>query len=417
MANELLQQYEKEYSKVRRLINRLKKQGDLPQDYPLPHKDKRVTQDSLNRLRQIDKTVLLNEARRQKIKPTKAQLEEEYNKQLRRINNAIKREQNKGHDVSWLQIPSRPKRITKQSVAKLEKITSRYIKGNIPDVSSSKEIAIRQNTKPPQAVNYSETFSPSQQKFQEPTELEYESPQQPANMLTDETESVVSDDSSVKKPKQKSDAEKDAVTVDFYESSDKEKGIAEPPSEAIESIVNLVESLEGEDDWLAAKLYEDFSRKSYLDPEQSTSSSLSSLYYDVPNDESELNSILDKLNTWQPSPRWSTNLSNIKERDVQNAKDIVDYAIQLLGTEEVAKNVNDNSSELTEMINEIMYRGSGNDFIKGRDSISRNIVRLYEILTNRTLDFDENAKLLELMERREYYETPDANDYYSDVLE
>ena len=81
MANELTELYEKEYSRVERLIKRLKKQGAISKDYPLPLKPKRVEQASINKLRQIDRTTLLGEQRRSETKLSKAQLEEEYNKQ------------------------------------------------------------------------------------------------------------------------------------------------------------------------------------------------------------------------------------------------------------------------------------------------------------------------------------------------
>lgn len=58
------------------------------------------------------------------IKKIKSPVEQEYNKQLKRVKSFIRRAEKKGFVFSENVIPSRPKRITQASVRKLEKLTS-----------------------------------------------------------------------------------------------------------------------------------------------------------------------------------------------------------------------------------------------------------------------------------------------------
>lgn len=57
------------------------------------------------------------------IKKIKSPVEQEYNKQLKRVKSFIRRAEKKGFVFSENVIPSRPKRITQASVRKLEKLT------------------------------------------------------------------------------------------------------------------------------------------------------------------------------------------------------------------------------------------------------------------------------------------------------
>lgn len=57
------------------------------------------------------------------IKKIKSPVEQEYNKQLKRVKSFIRRAEKKGFVFSENVVPSRPKRITQASVRKLEKLT------------------------------------------------------------------------------------------------------------------------------------------------------------------------------------------------------------------------------------------------------------------------------------------------------
>lgn len=57
------------------------------------------------------------------IKKIKSPIEQEYNKQLKRVKSFIRRAEKKGFVFSENVVPSRPKRITQASVRKLEKLT------------------------------------------------------------------------------------------------------------------------------------------------------------------------------------------------------------------------------------------------------------------------------------------------------
>lgn len=57
------------------------------------------------------------------IKKNKFSVEQEYNKQLKRVKSFIRRAEKKGFVFSENVVPSRPKRITQASVRKLEKLT------------------------------------------------------------------------------------------------------------------------------------------------------------------------------------------------------------------------------------------------------------------------------------------------------
>lgn len=428
MANELTELYEKEYSRVERLIKRLKKQGAISKDYPLPLKPKRVEQASINKLRQIDRTTLLGEQRRSETKLSKVQLEEEYNKQLRRINNAIKREEKKGYDMSWLKIPPKPKRITKQYVAKLEKITSRYIEGNALIISDSKEIEIQQKPKTQSTNDYSKTTASSVQKIQELDDSEKsESSNEDFNKASsktiedakeeikkeienfEENEQEAADNAKealkeVKdsiKPKELSDEQIEDITDAFYEESDKEQGVGNPPSEPVEVIMNVIDELGGVDEEEA----KEYSSRLYNDVNgNGEENGIDSFWYD----EGEMNSVLDdvlrRLENWQPSPQWSSNLQSIKRRDVSSALKMINSAIEKQGILQTARNLWEHSSELDDLISEIMYRGSGSDFLQGRDAVSTDLIRLQNILLGHTMSFEEAADLADQMESEEFYD-------------
>jgi hypothetical protein len=125
-------------------------------------------------------------------------------------------------------------------------------------------------------------------------------------------------------------------------------------------------------------------------------------------DEGEMNSVLDdvlrRLENWQPSPQWSSNLQSIKRRDVSSALRMINSAIEKQGILQTARNLWEHASELDDLISEIMYRGSGSDFLQGRDAVSTDLIRLQNILLGHTMSFEEAADLADQMESEEFYD-------------
>lgn len=124
-------------------------------------------------------------------------------------------------------------------------------------------------------------------------------------------------------------------------------------------------------------------------------------YFDDVPDESEL--ILDQvksmINSWQPDPRWSNQLTSIKQEDVNILDSILMGAIGEQGTVQVARNINENGTELLQLINQILYE-SGNKFkLSGREGVRYSIQRVRDIIYGRASTVRESIELTELAEK------------------
>ena len=309
------------------------------------------------------------------------ELEKRYEKELKRIKSAIKREEKKGTIVSDRIIPQKPKVITEASIRRLQKIT--------PETIRKKSNAREKVTKPKEQIIAEESVN----------------------------DKVVLP--KVRKPKEKTKEEKEKIVEAFYDELDREKGDGEPPSEEYELISNVSDLLDGkytdrqepEEALETTELttgYQTFSP--YLEKEkenvtsrlETSKYSFDTYYYDTGELESEISGSQTRLDNWQPSTQWSGSLQKIKEDDVKKAKAIIISAVNEYGRVEVARNLYDHAAEVDELLTEIMYRGSGNDFIAGRDAVSHDLNRLQEIIVGHMLSPEESRTLADWMESKEY---------------
>lgn len=185
-----------------------------------------------------------------------------------------------------------------------------------------------------------------------------------------------------KTPKQK--AKK--TRSDYYKKSSKKNGTKFPPTEAEEVVFNTFEEITHES-IMSPDLYH-FDESGYK-----TEEGVSTALYEE---------FVEKLRSWEPKSVWSKSLINIKNRDVQKTAKILSEGVKKYGLHQVAKNINDNSYEVSEIIYSAMYVGSGKDFIAERQNIERNFLRLEEILGGHILDKDETQEFADQVEDWEF---------------
>lgn len=302
------------------------------------------------------------------------ELEKRYKKELKRIKSAIKREEKKGTIVSDRIIPQKPKVITEASIRRLQKIT--------PETIRKKSIALEKAAKTKEQI------------------------------IAEESVKDIVELPKVRKPKEKSKEEKEKIVEAFYDESEQEKGDGEPPREDDEVISNVSDLLDGKyTDDIQQETPETQRLESdiYLSADEDSTSrygknkySFDTFYYDTDELESEIADSQSKLDQWQPSTQWSGSLQKIKEDEVKKAKAIIISAVNKYGRLEVARNLYDHAAEVDDLLTEIMYRGSGTDFIAGRDAVSHDLVRLEEIIAGHTLSQQEAQELSDWMESKEY---------------
>ena len=173
---------------------------------------------------------------------------------------------------------------------------------------------------------------------------------------------------------------------DYYKKSSKKKGTKFPPTEAEEVVYNTFEEI----------TYEK------IEPQQLYHVDDSGYSYKESVDTRLFEDFLAKLNTWEPKSEWSKSLINIKNRDVQKTAKILTEGVKKYGLIQVAKNINENAYEVSEIIYAAMYVGSGKDFIAERNNIQRNFIRLEEILGGHILDQDETQEFADQVEDWEF---------------
>ena len=201
-----------------------------------------------------------------------------------------------------------------------------------------------------------------------------------------------------KKPKEKTQEEKEKIVDEFYDNSEQEKGEKEPPKETDEIISNLEDILDNKYVQGPTPLPEKLVRKTVDE------------YYSEEQLEYEIKNVEDKLENFEPLDWWSQNpkkghslgLISIKQSDVNEAKATLQAAIESIGREEVAKNIAKNSGLIDEILREILYRGSGNDFIAGRTAVQKDLTLLGELLLGGKMDAGTSLRVGEFMEQYEY---------------
>ena len=170
----------------------------------------------------------------------------------------------------------------------------------------------------------------------------------------------------------------------YYKKSKKKKGKGKPPSETNETIANL---------------FDEMDRKPY-----STHEKEDSYWYDDDDDLSYFNHIIDEINNWSPLPGWSENFAEAKRGHRRELIKVFKTAIQNVGKKQVARNISRHSGVVTEMIQRILYGGSGRDAVRMFDQIHDDLLILPSILEDRVLTQEEAEAYTNVMEEDESYD-------------
>ena len=131
---QLQREYQREYQRVQRLLEKEEKQGYIFQNVIPPSRPKRVTRQAVDRLHRINRKelhknhVYISGETGEYIFPPKKQptVRQQYEREVKRIQNTIKRAEKQGINVSHFELPQF-KKITTNVVKKLKSIRKQHI--------------------------------------------------------------------------------------------------------------------------------------------------------------------------------------------------------------------------------------------------------------------------------------------------
>ena len=119
-----------------------------------------------------------------------------------------------------------------------------------------------------------------------------------------------------------------------------------------------------------------------------------------------LSNIESEINNWQAKEYWTPGLTQVKEAEKNKAQRILQGAINKLGREQVARNLEANAFELNDIIANILY-GSGKiegNFKDSRTQVNEDLVRFRNICyAQESMTQQEAIELSEAMEYNEIY--------------
>lgn len=99
----------------------------------------------------------------------------------------------------------------------------------------------------------------------------------------------------------------------------------------------------------------------------------------------------NEIRNWQPDPHWSEFFAEQKRRDRSKAENIFNGAINALGEDVVAANIEDNAERLHQLLDRILYGSEGR---KG-PSIDESLVEFASIIWGRIPSIDEAQEISE----------------------
>ena len=103
--------------------------------------------------------------------------------------------------------------------------------------------------------------------------------------------------------------------------------------------------------------------------------------------------IYAEIEKWQPDPRWSSQLSEIKREDTNQLRSIIDGAVTELGREQVIRNMADHAVEFEALCMEVMYVSGSNMRETGREGIRQDLAYISEWVWGRPLTVWESQIL------------------------
>lgn len=124
-----------------------------------------------------------------------------------------------------------------------------------------------------------------------------------------------------------------------------------------------------------------------------------------------LSNVEEMLETWTPHEYWThgnkktgVTLADIKRKDRNIAKSILEGAISTYGREVVAQRLEEHAEEVNQLLDQILY-GSGDKNVKnGREQAQFALVRFSAIVSGRLPSVKESMELTELTEAEDFDE-------------
>lgn len=117
-----------------------------------------------------------------------------------------------------------------------------------------------------------------------------------------------------------------------------------------------------------------------------------------------LDRIYSEIERWQPDPRWSSQLENIKRDDTNQLRSVIDGAINQLGRERVIRNLAANAEEFEALCMEIMYVSGSARVELGREGVRIDLVKITQFVWGRSLTVEESQILQHQAEMYNEYE-------------
>ena len=117
-----------------------------------------------------------------------------------------------------------------------------------------------------------------------------------------------------------------------------------------------------------------------------------------------LDRIYSEIERWQPDPRWSSELENIKRDDTNQLRSVIDGAINQLGREQVIRNLAANAEEFEALCMEIMYVSGSARVELGREGVRIDLVKITQFVWGRSLTVEESQILQHQAEMYNEYE-------------
>ena len=106
-----------------------------------------------------------------------------------------------------------------------------------------------------------------------------------------------------------------------------------------------------------------------------------------------LNTVYAEIERWQPEPRWSSELAELKREDVNKLGSIIDGAIRELGKDRVAWNLANCVHEFESICIEIMYMSGSKYHDTGREGIRSKLVAITQMVQGRPLTLKESMEI------------------------
>lgn len=117
-----------------------------------------------------------------------------------------------------------------------------------------------------------------------------------------------------------------------------------------------------------------------------------------------LNNFREMIESWTPRSHWTPTFTDIKEKDKNILKNILDGVIREEGELNVAIRLQENASEIQSLFDEILY-GSGSKeyhFQSGRKQVQFDLQRIATLLRGRSMTHEESIRYMQAMEEQEF---------------